>query len=58
VLVAGAVISVIYANRVRRGRRSPSWSRWLDVIEFIALLALIPLAGLVLNLYAAIRGAI
>ncbi|HEX5117175.1 MAG TPA: type VII secretion integral membrane protein EccD [Pseudonocardiaceae bacterium] len=58
VLVAGAVISVIYANRVRRGRRSPSWSRWLDVVEFISLLALIPLAGLVLNLYAAIRGAI
>jgi type VII secretion integral membrane protein EccD len=58
VLVAAAVLSVVYANRVRKGRRSPSWSRWLDVLEFVALLALIPLAGLVLDLYAAIRGAV
>jgi type VII secretion integral membrane protein EccD len=58
VLAAAAVISLLYANRVRRGRRSPSWSRLLDVIEFIALLALIPLAGQALGLYAAIRGAV
>jgi type VII secretion integral membrane protein EccD len=58
VLAVGAVVSVIYAGRVRRGRRSPHWSRFLDVVEFLALLALIPLAGAVLDLYAAIRGAV
>jgi type VII secretion integral membrane protein EccD len=58
VLVAAAVLTVGYARRVRRGKRSPSWSRWLDVIEFISLLALIPMAGLALNLYATIRGVV
>jgi type VII secretion integral membrane protein EccD len=58
VLAAAGVISLLYANRVRRGRRSPHWSRLLDVVEFLSLLALIPIAGVVVNVYAAIRGAV
>jgi type VII secretion integral membrane protein EccD len=58
VVAAAGVISLLYANRVRRGRRSPHWSRLLDVVEFLSLLALIPIAGVVVNVYAAIRGAV
>jgi type VII secretion integral membrane protein EccD len=58
VLAVAGIVSLLYANRVRRGRRSPHWSRYLDIIEFIALLALIPVAGVVLHLYTAIQGAV
>lgn len=58
VLAVAGVASIGYAGRVRHGHRSPQWSRLLDVVEFLALLAPIPLAGMVLNLYAAIRGAV
>jgi type VII secretion integral membrane protein EccD len=58
VLVVAGVVSLLYANRVRRGRRSPHWSRLLDVVEFLTLLALIPIAGVVLNVYSAIQGAV
>ncbi|HEX5405643.1 MAG TPA: type VII secretion integral membrane protein EccD [Pseudonocardiaceae bacterium] len=58
VLAAAGVISLLYANRVRKGRRSPHWSRLLDVVEFLSLLALIPIAGVVVNVYAAVRGAV
>jgi hypothetical protein len=30
----------------------------LDVVEFLTLLALIPIAGVVLNVYSAIQGAV
>lgn len=57
VLAVAAVISLWYASRVLRGRKSPHWGRFLDVTEFIALMALIPIVGVVLGLYDAIRGA-
>ncbi len=58
VLAVSGVICVGYANRAVRGRQSPYWSRLLDVAEFIGLIAIIPLAGEVLGLYAALRSAI
>jgi hypothetical protein len=57
VLAIAAMISLWYASRVLRGRKSPHWGRYLDITEFIALMALIPIAGVVLGLYSAIRGA-
>jgi type VII secretion integral membrane protein EccD len=58
VLAMAAVISLLYANRVRRGRRSPHWSRLLDVAEFLALMSLIPIVGVVIGVYDAIRGVV
>jgi type VII secretion integral membrane protein EccD len=58
VLAVAAVVSLLYANRVARGRRSPHWSRLLDVTEFIALMALIPIVGVVIGVYDAIRGVV
>jgi type VII secretion integral membrane protein EccD len=58
VLAVAAVVSLLYANRVLRGRRSPHWSRLLDVAEFLALMALIPIVGVVLGVYDAIRGVV
>lgn len=56
VLAAAGVISLVYANRVAHGRRSPYWSRFLDVAEFVGLMAIVPIVGMVVGLYAAIRG--
>ncbi len=58
VLAAGGMITLWYGGRVRRGRKSPHWGRFLDIAEFLSLMALIPIAGFVLGLYAAIRGAV
>lgn len=57
-LAAAGVLTLWYAGRVARGRKSPHWGRFLDVTEFIALMALIPVTGVVLGLYDAIRSAI
>jgi type VII secretion integral membrane protein EccD len=58
VLAAAGAICVSYASRAVRGKQSPYWSRLLDVAEFIGLIAIIPLAGEVVGLYAALRGAL
>lgn len=57
-LVSAAVLTLLYGGRVLRGRKSPHWGRFLDVAEFVALMSLIPIAGVVLGLYDAIRGAL
>ncbi|HEX4705997.1 MAG TPA: type VII secretion integral membrane protein EccD [Pseudonocardiaceae bacterium] len=57
VALAGAgVVCLLYANRVVHGRRSPYWSRLLDVAEFLSLMAMVPVTGMVIGLYDAIRG--
>lgn len=58
VLAVSGAICVSYAGRSVRGKQSPYWSRLLDVAEFISLIAIIPLAGEVVGLYAALRGAL
>lgn len=55
--VVGAVL-VIYAHRVPHSGRSPYWGRFFDVVEFLCLLAIIPLAGQVLDLYTDLRATI
>ncbi|HEY3610029.1 MAG TPA: type VII secretion integral membrane protein EccD [Pseudonocardiaceae bacterium] len=56
VLAVSAVLCVSYARRVVQGRKSPYWSRFLDFTEFLSLMAVVPLVGMVSGLYDAIRG--
>ena len=58
VLALAGVLTVNYAGRAVRGRKSPYWSRLLDIAEFLGLIAIIPLAGQVVGIYAALRGAL
>jgi type VII secretion integral membrane protein EccD len=58
VLALSGVIALLFANRVVHGRRSPHWSRLLDVTEFLGLMALIPIIGVVIGVYSAIRGVV
>jgi type VII secretion integral membrane protein EccD len=57
-LTVGGLASLFYARRAAKRRRSPYWSRVLDVSEFLAVVSLLPVAGLVLNLYEYIRNAV
>jgi type VII secretion integral membrane protein EccD len=56
VLVIAAILCLAHATRVRRGLRSPYWSRMLDIAEFLGLIAIVPLVGAVLNVYEVVRG--
>lgn len=58
VLVVAAILCLAHATRVRRGHRSPYWSRMMDVAEFVGLIAIVPLVGAVLNVYEVVRGVI
>jgi len=58
VLALAGVVTVNYAGRALRGRKSPYWSRLLDIAEFLGLIAIIPLAGQVAGIYATLRGAL
>ncbi|BCJ49829.1 type VII secretion integral membrane protein EccD [Actinoplanes sp. NBRC 14428] len=53
-LLAGTACAV---HAVRAGRRPPSpyWARFLDVMDFVAVTALIPAAAAVLGLYGSVR---
>jgi type VII secretion integral membrane protein EccD len=61
-LIAAAVVALIgigclaYAARVIRGRRSPHLARLLDVSETLGLIALLPVAAAVIDVYHAARG--
>jgi type VII secretion integral membrane protein EccD len=55
VLVAAAVC-LAYATRVARGLRSPYWGRLLDIAEFLSLLSLVPMVGMIAGVYQAVRG--
>jgi len=56
VLVVAAILCLAHATRVRRGHRSPYWSRMMDIAEFLGLIAIVPLVGAVLNVYTVVRG--
>jgi type VII secretion integral membrane protein EccD len=57
-LTVAGVACVAYARRAVQGRRSPYWSRLMDVAEFLGILSLLPVAALVLNIYQHIRNAV
>ena len=55
-VVVAAVVCLFYASRVARGIRSPYWGRLLDITEFLALLSLVPMVGMIAGIYEAVRG--
>ncbi|MDI5979808.1 type VII secretion integral membrane protein EccD, partial [Amycolatopsis magusensis] len=55
-VVLAAVVCLVYAARVAKGHRSPYWSRLMDIAEFIVLLSLVPIVGVIIGVYEAVRG--
>ncbi|MGW0431714.1 type VII secretion integral membrane protein EccD [Micromonospora sp. NPDC003197] len=49
------VVCATYAVRAPAGTPSPYWGRLLDVVEFLTLISLVPVAGAVLDVYGAVR---
>ncbi len=56
VAVLVGIIAFTYALRALDRAVSPYWSRLLDVVEFLTLISLVPIASAVLDLYASVRG--
>jgi ESX secretion system protein EccD len=54
VLLLG-VICLVYAVRAPANQPSPYWTRLLDVVEFLALVSLVPLAAAVMGIFQAAR---
>jgi type VII secretion integral membrane protein EccD len=54
-LVVAAVIALAYGLAIAGRRISPLWGRYLDIIEVLLILAVIPLAAWVCGLYGWIR---
>lgn len=57
VAVAG-LLCVVYASRVTAGANSPFRARWLDILEYIVLISLLPVTAAVLDIYNAVRDAV
>jgi type VII secretion integral membrane protein EccD len=57
-LAVAGLAGLAYARRAAKGRRSPYWSRVMDAAEFLGILGLLPLAGLVLNIFQYLRNAV
>jgi type VII secretion integral membrane protein EccD len=57
-LTLAAVVCLVYATRVVRGRQSPYLARLMDIAEFVGLMALIPIAAAVVGVYDTLRGAV
>ncbi len=56
VAVVAGVSATDFALRAPGRSPSPYWGRFYDIIEFLALAAILPLAAQVLGLYAKVRG--
>ncbi|MDR3032774.1 MAG: type VII secretion integral membrane protein EccD [Kitasatospora sp.] len=56
-IAAGAAVMTAIALIVPRSGVSPFWGRILDMVDSLMLLALVPLALAVLNVYNVVRGA-
>ncbi len=52
------VVCLWYAGRVVRNVHSPSVARWLNVLEYTLLIAIVPVAGWVLGVYRAVLEAV
>jgi type VII secretion integral membrane protein EccD len=50
-LALAGLACFVGARHAELGRRSPYWSRLMDVAEFLTVVALLPMAGLVLGVY-------
>lgn len=51
VLALAGVGCFVYARHAGQGRRSPYWTRFMDVSEFLSVVALLPIAGVALGVY-------
>lgn len=49
------VVGLAYALRAPKNQPSPYWGRLLEVVEFVAVVSLVPLAAAVLDLYRTAR---
>jgi ESX secretion system protein EccD len=57
-LVLAAALCLFYASRVVRNVHSPFRARWLDWLEYLVLIAFVPVGGAVLGLYDGVRDAV
>ncbi|OLE20701.1 MAG: type VII secretion integral membrane protein EccD [Catenulispora sp. 13_1_20CM_3_70_7] len=55
VLALAGLACFVYARHAGQGRRSPYWTRLLDLSEFLGVVALLPIAGVVLGVYEHLR---
>lgn len=51
-------LCLVYADRVVRNLHSPFRARWLDILEYLVLISLIPVAAAMLGIYHAVRDAV
>ncbi|HEX6354681.1 type VII secretion integral membrane protein EccD [Actinophytocola sp.] len=58
VLALAGALCVVYASRVVRGANSPFRARWLDILEYIVMISLLPVTAALLGVYNAVRDAV
>jgi ESX secretion system protein EccD len=58
ILAMAAAACLYYASRVVRSVHSPFRARWFDILEYVSLISLIPVAAAVMGVYNAIRDAV
>ncbi|WP_194895621.1 type VII secretion integral membrane protein EccD [Catenulispora pinisilvae] len=51
VLALAGLGCFVYARHAGQGRHSPYWTRFMDVSEFLSVVALLPIAGVALGVY-------
>ena len=51
VLAVAGLSCFVYARHAGQGRHSPYWTRFMDVAEFLSVVALLPIAGVALGVY-------
>ncbi|MEY9860897.1 type VII secretion integral membrane protein EccD [Catenulispora sp. GAS73] len=51
VLALAGLGCFVYARHAGQGRHSPYWTRFMDVAEFLSVVALLPIAGVALGVY-------
>jgi type VII secretion integral membrane protein EccD len=55
-MLAVGLVCLVYALRAVDNQPSPYWSRLIDMVEFLALISLMPLAAAVLDIFTKVRG--
>ncbi|MEE6261330.1 type VII secretion integral membrane protein EccD [Plantactinospora sonchi] len=58
VVASAGALCLVYADRVVRRLNSPFHARWLDVLEYVVLVSLLPVAGAATGVYDAVRDAV
>lgn len=57
-LALSAALCLFYASRVVRNVHSPFRARWLDWLEYLVLIAFVPVGGAVMGVYNGVRDAV